>query len=140
MDFHGTSLSLCAIFFRIESLQNVLIISPGLVFVQKAFFWAYLQGKLILGGACYREEYCISKWVWLANKNSLNSSKQLTVTVHGFTLCIFGRAYYYYYYYYYYLFIYFFFFGGGLIIRMYVQPLKIKLIITKKLTQVSRME
>ena len=41
------------------------------------------------------KEFCISKWVGLHNKNSLNhcenSLKQLVLTVHGL---IFGRAYY----------------------------------------------
>ena len=54
---------------------KITIVSPGLMFVQKAFF-----GELIFGGAYYWREFYVSKWV-----------VQLTLTVHGF---IFGRAYY----------------------------------------------
>ena len=73
---------------------KILIISPGLIFVQKAFF-----AGLIFRGAYFRrvyywKEFCFSKWAGLDNKNSLkhyeNSLKQLTLTVHG---PIFGRAY-----------------------------------------------
>ena len=65
------------------------MISPGLIFVQKAFLLGLFSGELIFGGACYRKEFCVSKWVGLVNKNTL---KQLTLpTVHGL---IFGRAYY----------------------------------------------
>ena len=31
-------------------------------------------GELIFGGACYRKEFCISKWVWFVNKNSNSNS------------------------------------------------------------------
>ena len=66
------------------------------VFVQKAFLVGLFSGELILEGAYYWREFCISKWVGLdKKKNSLkhknNSLKQQTVTVHGL---IFGRAYY----------------------------------------------
>ena len=77
--------------------RKIPIIIPGLIFVQKAFLLGLSSGELIFGGAYFRKEFCVSKWVWLVNKssqkhsdNSLNSSKQLTVKVHGL---IFGRAY-----------------------------------------------
>ena len=25
---------------------------------------------IIFGGACYRKEFCVSKWAWLVNKNN----------------------------------------------------------------------
>ena len=31
------------------------------------------SGELIFGGACYRKEFCVSKWVWFVNKNSNNN-------------------------------------------------------------------
>ena len=56
------------------------------------------SGELIFGGDYYWNEFCVSKWVALDNKNSLkryenslNSLKQPALTVHGL---IFGRAYY----------------------------------------------
>ena len=72
-----------------------MIISPGLMFVQKAFLVGLFSGELIFRGAHYWMKFCVSKWVGLVNKNSLihedNSLKQLTLRVHGL---IFGRAYY----------------------------------------------
>ena len=57
------------------------IISPGLIFVQKAFSLGLFSGELIFGGAYYWKEFCDSKWVGLDNKNSLkhheDSLKQL---------------------------------------------------------------
>ena len=50
--------------------RKIPILSPGLTFVQKAFLLGLFSGELIFGGACYRKEFCVSKWVWLANKNS----------------------------------------------------------------------
>ena len=55
--------------------------SPGLIFVQKAFLLGLFSGELSFGGAYYWKEFCVSKWVALDNKNSLkykdNSLKQL---------------------------------------------------------------
>ena len=48
-----------------------LIISPGLIFVQKAFLLGLFSGERIFGGAYYWKEFCVSKWVGLDNKNSL---------------------------------------------------------------------
>ena len=77
------------------SYRKIPIISPGLIFVQKAFFLGLFSGELIFGGAYYWKEFCVSKWVGLDNKNSLkhyeNSLKLLALTLHGH---IFGRAYY----------------------------------------------
>ena len=50
--------------------RKIPIISPGHIFVQKAFLLGLFSGELIFGGACYRNEFCVSKWVWLLNKNS----------------------------------------------------------------------
>ena len=33
-----------------------IILSPGLIFVQKAFLLGLFSEELIFGGACYREE------------------------------------------------------------------------------------
>ena len=70
-----------------ENLHRYIpIISPELTFVQKASALGLFSGELIFRGACYRKEFCVSKWVGLDKKNSL---KQLAVTVHGL---IFGRS------------------------------------------------
>ena len=50
---------------------KIAIISPGLIFVQRAVLLGIFSGELILGGAYYWKEFCISKWVRLDNKNSL---------------------------------------------------------------------
>ena len=61
--------------------RKIPIISPGLIFVQKAVFLGLFSGELIFGGAYYWKEFCVSNWVGLENKNSLkhyeNSLKQL---------------------------------------------------------------
>ena len=51
--------------------RKIPIISPGFIFLQKAFLLGLFWGELIFGGAYYWKEFCISKWVWLVNKNSL---------------------------------------------------------------------
>ena len=76
--------------------HKIPIISPVLIFVQKAVLLGLFSGELIFGGAYYWKEFCVSKWVRFdKKKNSLkhyeNSLKQLALTVHGL---IFGRAYY----------------------------------------------
>ena len=57
------------------------MISPGLIFVQKAFFAGLIFGELIFAGAYYWREFCVSKWVGLDNKDSLkelgNSPNQI---------------------------------------------------------------
>ena len=55
--------------------RKIPIISPGLIFVQKAFLLGLFSGELIFGGACYWKEFCVSKWVGLDNKNSLKQLK-----------------------------------------------------------------
>ena len=105
------------------------IISPGFIFVQKAFLLGLFLGELIFGGAYYWKEFCVSKLAGLDNKNSLedyeNSLKQLkTANPNSPLACIregllsegylrlrfggliFGRAYVFY-------FISFFFWRGG---------------------------
>ena len=58
-----------------------MIISPGLIFVQKAVLLGLFSGELIFGGAYYWTEFCVSNWVGFDNKKSLkhyeNSLKQL---------------------------------------------------------------
>ena len=52
---------------------NILIISPGLVFVQRAFLVRLFSGEFIFGGAYCWKRFCVSKWVGLHNKNSLKN-------------------------------------------------------------------
>ena len=65
------------------------------MFVQTVVLLGLFLGELIFGGAYYWKDFCVSKWVGLDNKDSLqhyeNSLKQLALTVYGL---IFGRAYY----------------------------------------------
>ena len=87
---------------RICSYRKIPVISPGLIFVQKAFLLGLFSGELIFRGACYRKEFCISKWVWFVNRNS-NSNSPWAYIREGllsegyfclrFGLLIFGRAY-----------------------------------------------
>ena len=49
--------------------RKIPIISPGLIFVQKAFLLGLFSGELIFGGSCYRKQFCVSKWVWLFKNN-----------------------------------------------------------------------
>ena len=72
----------------LNEYRKIQIISPGLIFVQKAVLLGLFLEELIFRGAYYWKEFCFSKWVGLDNKSSL---KQLTLTVYGL---IFGRAYY----------------------------------------------
>ena len=77
------------------NVNKISIISPELIFVQKAFLLGLFSGEPTFGEAYYWREFCVSKWVGLDNKNSLkhkdNRLKQLNLTVYGL---IFGRAYY----------------------------------------------
>ena len=58
-------------YFRILIIyRKIPIISPRLIFVQKAFLLGLFSGELIFGGACYWKEFCVSKWVGLDSKNS----------------------------------------------------------------------
>ena len=54
-----------------KTYLKIPIISPGLIFVQKASLLGLFSGELIFGGAYYWNEFCVSKWVGLDNKNSL---------------------------------------------------------------------
>ena len=59
-------------FFQIIRVYcKIPIISPRLIFVQKAFLVGLFSGELIFGGAsyCWRES-CVSKWVGIDNKNN----------------------------------------------------------------------
>ena len=51
--------------------RKIPIIRPGLVFLQEAYLLGLFSGQLIFGGFYYWNEFCISKWVALDNKNSL---------------------------------------------------------------------
>ena len=41
--------------------RKIPMISPGLIFVQKAFLLGLFSGELIFGGAYYWMEFCVSK-------------------------------------------------------------------------------
>ena len=47
--------------YNTAQYHKIPIISPGLIFVQKAFLLGLFLGKLIFRGACYQKEFCISK-------------------------------------------------------------------------------
>ena len=70
-------------------------ISPGLIFVQKAVYWAYFSGSLFSEGLVIGRNFAFQNGVGLSIKTAkntkMNSLKQLTVTVHGLT---FRRDYY----------------------------------------------
>ena len=61
--------------------RKIPIISPGLIFVQKAFLLGLFSVELVFVGAYFWKEFCPSKWVGLDNKNSVkhyeNSLKNL---------------------------------------------------------------
>ena len=89
--------------------RKIPIISPGLIFVQKAVLLSLSSGELIFGGAYYGKEFCVSKWVELDNKTASNNSPWAYIweglLSEGFLRLsfgglIFGRTY-------------FFFWGGG---------------------------
>ena len=88
-------LKLSGVLILEKMYRKIPIISPGLIFVQKAFLLGLFLEELIFGGAYYWKEFCVSKWVGLYNKNSLkhseNSLRQLVLTVH---VLVFGRAFY----------------------------------------------
>ena len=91
------------------------IISPGLIFVQKAFLLGLFSGELIFGGACYQKQFYISKWVWLVKIASSNSPWAYIregLLSEGHLRLRFGGAYFQEGLFIY-LFIIFFFFGGG---------------------------
>ena len=61
----------------LKRYREIPTISPGLIFVQKAVLLGLFAGELIFGGAYYWKEFCVSKWVGLGNKNSLNYENRL---------------------------------------------------------------
>ena len=67
----------------LRAYREIQIISPGLIFVQKAVLLSLFSEEF---QDYYWKEFSVSKGVWLVNKNSL---KQLPLTVHGL---IFGTA------------------------------------------------
>ena len=50
--------------------RKIPLISPGLIFIQKAFLLGLFSGELIFGGADYWKEFCVTKWVGPDNENS----------------------------------------------------------------------
>ena len=66
--------------------RKIPIVSPGLLFVQKAVLLGLFSDEPIFGGAYYWKKFCVSKCLGLTIKNSLkhyeNSLKQLTLTDH----------------------------------------------------------
>ena len=47
--------------FKVEmNYRKIPIISPGLIFIQKAFLLGFFLGELIFGGAYYWLEFCFS--------------------------------------------------------------------------------
>ena len=56
---------------------KIPIISPGLIFVQKAVLLGLFLEKLIFGAAYYWKQFCVSKWVGLNNKNSLKHCENI---------------------------------------------------------------
>ena len=93
--------------------RKIPIISPGLIFVKKAFLLGLFSGELIFGGAYYWRKFCIQNELDLTIKTASTNSPwdyiweglllegYLHLRFGGLT---FGRAYYY------------FFLGGGLIV------------------------
>ena len=62
---------MCDVFACVNiKYRKILLTSPGLIFVQDAFLLGLFSGEPIFKGAYYWKEFCISKWVWLNNKNS----------------------------------------------------------------------
>ena len=101
-----------------ETYRKFPIISPGLIFAQKAFLLGLFSGELIFGGACYRKEFCVSKWCGLSIKTASSNSPWAYIREgllwEGYLFLrfgelIFGRAYFF-----------FFFFGGGGNLRYYI--------------------
>ena len=56
--------------FYTNKCYKILIISPGLTFVQMAFLLGLFLEEPIFGGAHYWKEFCISKWVGLDKKTA----------------------------------------------------------------------
>ena len=54
--------------------RKIPIISPGLIFVQKAVLLGLFAGELVFGGAYYWKEFWVSKWVGLHNKTASTNS------------------------------------------------------------------
>ena len=69
--------------------RKIPIISPGFIFVQKAFYWP----RLIFGAAYFRRAFCVSKWVRLYNKNNLNTKKTGGILLDiSSSLCILSQS------------------------------------------------
>ena len=74
--------------------HKVPIISPGIIFVQKAFLLGLFSGNLFSEGLTIGRNFAFFKWLGIRNENGLkryeSGPKQLALTVHGL---IFGRAF-----------------------------------------------
>ena len=70
---HGTDLIILFAELYLGTLEHRKspIISPGLIFVQKAVLLGLFSGELIFGGAYNWKEFCVSKWAGLDNKINL---------------------------------------------------------------------
>ena len=55
-------------------LYHKILISPGLIFFQKAFLLGLFSGELLFAGAYYWKAFCISKWVGIDNKTASTNS------------------------------------------------------------------
>ena len=70
---------------RPKEYRKIPIISPGLIFVQKAFLLGLFLGELIFGGAYYWREFCVS--------NGLDLTINTASTNSPWAYSIYGRAY-----------------------------------------------
>ena len=69
--FDGFIDNRCSYFTTCVIYRKILIISPGLIFVQKAFLLGLFSGSFFSEGLVTGfKEFCILKWVWLVNKNT----------------------------------------------------------------------
>ena len=46
---------------NVTEYRKISVISPGIIFIQKAFLLGLFLGELIFGGAYYWKEFCVSK-------------------------------------------------------------------------------
>ena len=60
----------------IKDYRKIPIISPGLIFVPKAFLLGLFSGELTFRAACYWKEFCVSKWVGLDNKKQCKTLRK----------------------------------------------------------------
>ena len=61
--------------YLLISYRKIPIINHGFILFNRLFYRAFFW-ELIFGGAYYWREFCISIWVGLDSKNSLNTKTQ----------------------------------------------------------------